>query len=110
MIAIDGSENSLKAAEFALELAKSFGALLYAVTVTSVPESYNLKQVDVLKKASNFHDSIEDAQSWFEKFVHKAKENNVELIAELINSHRPVDYVLLEYAEEKNVELIVTWN
>ncbi|MFY9965429.1 MAG: universal stress protein, partial [Nitrososphaeraceae archaeon] len=27
---------------------------------------------------------------------------------DLINSHRPVDYVLLEYAEEKNINLIVT--
>ena len=26
---------------------------------------------------------------------------------ELINSHRPVDYVILEYAEEKNIDLIV---
>ena len=26
---------------------------------------------------------------------------------ELINSHRPVDYIILEYAEEKNIDLIV---
>jgi nucleotide-binding universal stress UspA family protein len=34
MVAIDGSEHSLKAAEYAIEVAKMFGAQLYAVTVT----------------------------------------------------------------------------
>ena len=42
MVAIDGSEPSLKAAEYALGVAKSFGAQLYAVTVTYVPESYHV--------------------------------------------------------------------
>ena len=44
MVAIDGSEHSLKAAEYALEVAKSFNAQLFAVTVTSVPQSYQIKQ------------------------------------------------------------------
>jgi nucleotide-binding universal stress UspA family protein len=48
MVAIDGSEHSLKAAEYALEIAKSFNSQLFAVTVTFVPESYRLRQEDVL--------------------------------------------------------------
>jgi nucleotide-binding universal stress UspA family protein len=36
MVAIDGSEHSLKAAKYALEVAKSFNAQLFAITVTSV--------------------------------------------------------------------------
>ena len=54
MVAIDGSEHSLKAAEYALEVAKSFNAQLFAVTVTSVPQSYQLKQEEVL----------EDSKEW----------------------------------------------
>ena len=106
MVAIDGSEHSLKAAEYALEVAKSFGAQLYAVTVTSVPESYHLKQQDVLNKGE-MAESMNDAKMWLEKFNHSAKLGNIELKTELINSHRPIDYVILEYAEEKNVDLIV---
>jgi nucleotide-binding universal stress UspA family protein len=106
MVAIDGSEHSLKAAEYALEVAKSFGAQLYAVTVTSVPESYHLKQQDVLNKGE-MDESMNDAKMWLEKFNHAAKLGNIELKTELINSHRPIDYVILEYAEEKNVDLIV---
>ena len=37
MVAIDGSQHSLKTAEYALEIAKSFSAQLWAVTVTYVP-------------------------------------------------------------------------
>ena len=103
MVAIDGSEHSLKAAGYALDVAKSFNAQLFAVTVTYIPESYHLKQEDILDKSSEMADS----KAWLEKFSQAAKTANIELKTELINSHRPVDYVILEYAEENNIDLIV---
>ena len=103
MVAVDGSEHSLKAAEYALEVAKSFNAHLFAITVTSVPQSYHLRQEDVLEESSEMNDS----KAWLEKFSREAKTDNIELKTELINSHRPVDYVILEYAEENNIDLIV---
>ena len=107
MIAIDGSDHSFRAAEYALEVAKSFRSQLYAVTVTSVPESYHLKQEDVLNESREMADSMNDAKTWLENFKQDAKKDNIEFKAELISSHRPVDYVILEYAEENNVDLIV---
>lgn len=107
MVAIDGSEHSLNAAEYALGVAISFGAKLCAVTVTYVPESYHVKQEDVLAESREKSDSVNDAKTWFKKFNQDAKENNIQLKTELINSHRPVDYVLLEYAEKENIDLIV---
>jgi nucleotide-binding universal stress UspA family protein len=103
MVAVDGSEHSLKAAENALEVAKSFNAQLFAITVTSVPQSYHLRQEDVLEESSEMNDS----KAWLEKFSREAKTDNIELKTELINRHRPVDYVILEYAEENNIDLIV---
>jgi hypothetical protein len=50
---------------------------------------------------------MDNAKSWFERFNDNARENNVQLRTELINSQRPVDYVLLEYAEKENIDLIV---
>ena len=41
---------------------------------------------------------MDDGNRWLEEFSHAAKTDNVELKTELINSHRPVDYVVLEYA------------
>jgi nucleotide-binding universal stress UspA family protein len=51
--------------------------------------------------------NMDNAKSWFERFNDNARENNVQLRTELINSQRPVDYVLLEYAEKENIDLIV---
>lgn len=107
MIAIDGSDHSFRAAEYALEVAKSFRSQLYAVTVTSVPEPYHLKQEDVLNKSREMADNMNDAKTWLENFKQDAKKDSIEFKAELISSHRPVDYVILEYAEENNVDLIV---
>ena len=89
----------MKAAKYALEIAKSFNSQLFAITVTSVPESYRLRQEDVLGESREMADS----RGWLENFSHKAKTDNTELKTELINSHRPVDYVILEYAKEKNM-------
>ena len=73
MVAIDGSEHSLKAAEYALGVAKSFGAQLYAVTVTYVPESYHVKQEDVLADSRAKSHSMNDAKTWFDKFNQEQK-------------------------------------
>ena len=110
LVAIDGSEHSFKASEYALELAKSFGAQLYAVTVTYIPASDHQSQIEVLSKSlveDNSNNSMKDVGNWFENFTQNAKEDNIQLKTELINSTRPVDYVILEYAEEQKIDLIV---
>ena len=107
MVAIDGSEHSIKAAEYALDIAKTYGATLHAVTVTYIPESDNVRQENVLGQPKQTSDNMDNAKRWFERFKEKAKENNIQLRTELINSQRPVDYVLLEYAEKENIDLIV---
>ena len=109
LVAIDGSEHSLRAAEYALGLAKTFEAKLNAVTVSYVPASEDLSQLDVLRQSLVEDDSnyTKNAEKWFERFIQNAKESNVQLNTELLNSTRPVDYVILEYAEEKKIDLIV---
>jgi nucleotide-binding universal stress UspA family protein len=92
LVAIDGSEHSFKAAKYALDLAKSSSdAQLYAITVTSIPESYNLKEEDILNKSRKTNNGMEDAKSWLDNFNQQAKDNDVQLHVELINSPRPVD-------------------
>jgi nucleotide-binding universal stress UspA family protein len=113
MVAIDGSEHSLRAAEYALEVAKSFGAQLYAVTVTYAHESYPIKQrVESEEKSDGA--SNDNAKAWFGKFILDAKEKNIQLKTELIKGYRswplipvPAEYILVEYAEKENIDLIV---
>lgn len=115
MVAIDGSEYSFKAAEYALGVAKSFSAQLYAVTVTYTPELPPVKQEDELPRSKDLGNSINnDARIWFEKLNEDTKEQNIQLKTELINGYRPwplipvpIEYLLVEYAEKENVDLIV---
>ena len=100
MVAIDGSQDSFKAAEYALGVAKSFGAQLRAVTVT-----YESKETS---------DRMNDAKTWFQKFDRDAKEKNVQLKTELINKHVPwplapvpIEYVLCMYAEKEKMDLVI---
>jgi nucleotide-binding universal stress UspA family protein len=100
MVAIDGSPDSFKAAEYAIELAKVFGAQLCAVTVT-----YESKEKS---------DYTNDTKKWFQNLDHNAKEKNIQIKTELINRHVPwplipvpTEYVLLEYAEKEKTDLIV---
>ena len=65
--------------------------------------SHIIKQEDVLEESRE----MDDSKTWFEEFIHAAKTDNIELKTELVSSHRPVDYIILEYAEEKNIHLIV---
>jgi hypothetical protein len=64
-------------------MAKSFNAQLFAITVTSIPHSYHLKQEDVLEESRE----MDDSKSWFEQFIDAAKTDNIELKTELISSH-----------------------
>ena len=88
-------------------IANTYGATLHAVTVTYIPESDHVRQEDVLEQPRQMSNNMDNAKSWFERFNDNARENNVQLRTELINSQRPVDYVLLEYAEKENIDLIV---
>jgi len=110
LVAIDGSEHSFKAAGYALELAKLYGSRLFAVTVTYIPTQDKLTQKQVIGKGLVEDESAagtKDSETWFDNFVQNAGSMGVELKPELINSTRPVDYVILEFAEEQNVDLIV---
>lgn len=109
LVAIDGSKHSFQAAEYAIDLAKKFDAELFAVTVTYIPASDNLSHKQVLSKSlvEDSNNYMKDSEQWFDEFVQKASVYKVNLKTELLNSTRPVDYVLLEFAEENGIDLIV---
>jgi Universal stress protein family len=52
LVAIDSSDHSFKAADCALDLAKLSGAQIYAITITSISESYHLKEEDIIDKST----------------------------------------------------------
>jgi hypothetical protein len=47
---------------------------LSAVTATSIPQSYQIKQEEVLEESKEMADS----RAWLEKYTHEAKEKNID--------------------------------
>lgn len=106
LVGIDGSDHSFRAAQYALEISKKYVAKLIAVTVTYMPAKSRMSQQEAIEVGAGLSE-MDKAKTWFESFTQSAKENKIDLKTELVNSQRPVDYVILEYAEKEGIDLIV---
>lgn len=111
LVAIDGSANSMRAADAAIFTAKNAGAKLLLVNALHVPYS------DLyLTEMGNYPEytkkqAKEEAEKWFEEIRQRAKQNNVEVEeAEAIEPFPTVVGSIVNYAEHKNVDLIVIGN
>jgi len=106
LVGIDGSKHSFRAAEYAMEISIKYMAKLIAVTVTYIPAKSHVSQQEAIQVGAGLSE-MDKAKTWFESFTQRAKQNKIELRAELVSSQRPVDYVILEYAEKESIDLIV---
>ena len=118
LVAIDGSENSLKAAVYAIDIAKKDNSQLIALTVLdlSTPRrvsssfitapTYGLKELEEKRK---------EAQQWLDKVEklavkenNTANNNNIQFKSEIIEDPTSrVGSAIVDYAERENVDLIV---
>lgn len=103
---IDGSNHSFRAADYAIRVAGSYAAELFVVTVADIPEENQVSQLEVIESDAGL-DMMQDAKNRYETFTQRAKQSGIRLKAELLKSHSPVDYVLIEYAKDKEMDLIV---
>jgi nucleotide-binding universal stress UspA family protein len=113
LVAIDGSQPSIDAADYAIEMAKkNNNSQLIALTVldTSTPRrlsssfitapTYGLKELEEERKR---------AQKWFESISNKVQEieKNIQYKAEIIEGSISVEGTIVDYAENENIDLIV---
>jgi nucleotide-binding universal stress UspA family protein len=106
LVGIDGSDHSFRAAQYALEISKKYLAKLIAMTVTYMPAKSRVSQQEAIEVGAGLSE-MDKAKTWFESFTQSARQNKIDLKTELVNSQRPVDYVILEYAEKEGIDLIV---
>ncbi len=108
LVAIDGSQPSMDAAEYAIEMAKKDAAQIITVTVNRIPlSSYGLATPEGELKSTQDKEIIRESKEWFANLDQIAKQNNVELKTELINSQMSIDGTIVEYAETEDVDLII---
>jgi nucleotide-binding universal stress UspA family protein len=108
LVGIDGSESSIDAADYAIEMAKKDGAQVIALTVNRIPlSSYGLATPQDEVKQSKENEDMQEFKEWLDKISQNAKQNGVQLKKEIINSQMSVEAAIVEYAESEGVDLIV---
>jgi len=103
VVAFDGSEQSSKAFEFALELTKLCPGVapeIFVLSVAQPPEPIDIVEMDaVIDSATQHYEELSRG------LKEKAKERNVEIKTEVIVGH-PADQIV-RYAKERNADMVV---
>ena len=109
---MDGSESSIKAADYAVMLAKQNGAQVIAlnVIVSQLGYAYSagafgLVTPNTIKNV--LEKSKQEAQKWFDDIAKNAVAKGVKLLTEVVASPTSVVPAIVDYAETNKVDLIV---
>ncbi|MFB5599290.1 MAG: universal stress protein [Nitrososphaeraceae archaeon] len=108
---IDGSDPSLYAANYAIELARKFLSKIYIISVLPSKIKYGDSSGYFGMVPPNYFENYKkEAEIWFTQLRNKIKVddfNKENLKTEVITSPLSVSGTILEYGESKNVDLIV---
>jgi nucleotide-binding universal stress UspA family protein len=115
LITVDGSEESMNAADYAIAMAKKEDndAQLIALHVlfSQTGYAYSTNMFGLVTPSSInelLQDAKHEAQQWFDKIKEKMYENrDVQLKTEVVVSPTSVVGAIVDYAERENVDLIV---
>lgn len=108
LVAIDGSQASMDAADYAIEMTKNDGTELIALTIIRIPlSSYGLVTPQGELSHPKEREEILEAKQWLQKLIQIAKQNDVQLKTEIIDSQMSIEAAIVEYAESHGVDLII---
>jgi nucleotide-binding universal stress UspA family protein len=107
LVAIDGSEISMSTVDCAIQMAKKHNSQVIALHIIKIhiATAYLLAPSDTLRQLNNKDN--QELIKWFEPIETKAKENNVKLKTEVVESIMSEVGAIVTYAERENVDLIV---
>ena len=113
MVALDGSESAVKAADYALVITKGLNAELIAIhavrTEDVLYETRNrLTDIGTLTSGDPMLLKVkEDAQQWFNTIKEKSSANGIPLRTGLVTSPTEIEDTIVDYADREDVDLIV---
>jgi nucleotide-binding universal stress UspA family protein len=110
LVAVDGSNPSLDASNYAIDLAKSNDAELIVIYIVSiVPSSQfeydnigRMKEIEIEEKGK--------AEQVVDRVKQKAIENNVQAKTTVLVKYTSISKEIVEYAEKMGIDLIVVGN
>ena len=111
LVAVDGSEESMLAADCAIEMAKKNNAELIALNVIHIKYLYSPSYVwrPVTPNTTNsiIKNQEKEAQRWLAIVRKKANDNKIKLRTEFIIDPMSIVGAIVEYAERENIDLLV---
>jgi nucleotide-binding universal stress UspA family protein len=105
LVAIDGSKESMNAARYAIGLAKKDRARVIALTAMRLPSLYGWYPAESPYTWQKKY--AKERKKWFEKIERLAKDNNVKIQTEIVESTMSAQGSIVKYAEEHNMEVVV---
>ena len=111
VVPIDGSQDSMRAAEYAVKLAGLHGADLSVVYVVNVDQYlqslglYRISYPDPIKK--KIEEAREEAQKWFTEISKIAEQKKLRIKTEVLDTPLSVVASVVNYADRENADLIV---
>jgi nucleotide-binding universal stress UspA family protein len=111
MVGIDGSKESVKAADYAIAIAKRHNAELIAINVLTSDIGYAYSSPGVESPSLTIREIIllaqDEVKKWFDDIKEKANKNDIQFRSEIIMAKKSTVSSMLDYAEEQNINLIV---
>ncbi len=106
LLPIDGSETSLKAAKYAVRIAKQESAQIICIHAIGTP-AYMSKYNYPPLVSSFYEEARKAAEEWFEKVREIAKKEGVDVETDTLPEVVSVTDAILSYAEDNKVDIIV---
>jgi nucleotide-binding universal stress UspA family protein len=111
VVGIDGSKESVNAADYAIAIAHRQKAELIAINVLTSEIGYAYSTPGVESPPLTIKEIILLAQGevkkWFDDFKEKADKNDIQFRSEIIMAKRSAVSTMLDYAKEQKIDLIV---
>jgi nucleotide-binding universal stress UspA family protein len=111
MVGIDGSKESVNAADYAIAIAKRHNGELIAVNVLTSDIGYAYSSPGVESPPFTIGEIIllaeDEVKKWLDDIKEKADKSGIQFRSEIIMAKRLAISTMLDYAEEQNINLIV---
>jgi nucleotide-binding universal stress UspA family protein len=111
IVPIDGSKNSMKAADYAVKMAEKYGSQVSVVHVVNIDQYlqalglYRASYPDPIKK--KIEEAQAEAQKWFTEITRNAEQRKVRIKTDVIDSPISVVASIVNYADREKADLIV---
>lgn len=107
LVPMDGSEQSFKAAKYAIKLAKILNAKIIAIHAIAMPLQVTTVGRGKTVISHYVEDVRRDAERWTDTLASVADREKVEFESDIITNVASVSYSIVNYANKHNIDLII---